>query len=421
MPQRSARAPRVFSFLFAAIALVGAGLLAPACDGGEPPGEDCLGGFITEDGECVGKCKPDKCIADNACVDNACQLKCASHKDCYPDGSQDCVPAKEDDTGTDIAVCQFQPRSAGVGTACPFGIECGNWLSCPDNGTCFASQCGGDAAACVLDSAACEGVENCTYGKCPDGSGCRVNCQVDCKPWLECNTKGEADADAYCTKRDCETDADCIGGYYCGIIRDPHEVCGSSPKKGDNNFCGQTTESCITPGSDGTSRFEGSLCMLRKSCVKRDQDTPCTTDLDCSQIEGQKCVAYAGETRCARTCALDTDCLADHTCDLAAGACVPRFTSWVGSGGGFCEPCLSDEDCGSKGSTWACSELSGGMRGCFDQAFPDTCNTNLDCPKSPSGKAGTCLDEGEGVDPSSSVYKRCYLPINNSDNKTSCW
>ncbi|MBK8252842.1 MAG: hypothetical protein IPK82_09255 [Polyangiaceae bacterium] len=396
-------------------------MVAPACDGGEPV-EDCVGGFITPEGDCVGKCSPDKCVADNTCVANACQLKCDSHKDCFLDGSQDCVTAKEDETDADVTVCQFAARSAGTGTACPFAVECANWLSCPENGTCLANQCGGDPAACVLDSDACGGASGCVIGKCQaDGAPCRVNCQTECTPWLTCETKGEADAEAYCTKRDCAADTDCAGGYYCGIVRDPHEICGSSPKKGDNSFCGQTSEPCITPGTDGTSRFEGSLCMLRKSCLKRDAGTPCTTDLDCSLIDGQACVNFGGETRCAPKCGVDSDCPRDAACDPTLLACVPRFGKWVGAGGGFCEPCKNDEDCGSKGTSWACSELSGGMRACFDQSFPDTCNTDSDCPKSPSGKPGACLDETYGVDSTSSVYKRCYLPINSADSKTTCW
>lgn len=420
-PARRTHASRLVSFVLAALSVASAALLAPACGGTTTPPEECVGGYITDDGVCEGKCEPEKCVTDNTCVENRCVLKCDSHRDCYLDGTQDCAAAVEDDTNAQILTCQFQPRSAGTGIKCPFGWECDPWLTCPDNGTCFSNQCAGNPAACVQDAEFCKDDPNCVVGKCPDGAGCRVNCTVDCKPWLGCQTTGEGDAEAYCTKRDCAADTDCVGGYYCGIIRDPHEVCGSNPPKGDNNFCGQTAEGCLAPGANGTSLFEGSVCMLRRSCLKRDQGVACATDLDCSQIDGQKCVSFAGETRCARGCATNTDCLADATCDLALGACVPKFGKWVGAGGGFCEPCKNDEDCGSAGSSWACSELSGGMRACFDQAFPDTCTTNADCPKSPSGKPGTCLNESVGVDSSSSVYHRCYLPINLNDNKTSCW
>ena len=418
-PARRAPFARLVSHLFAALAVAGVALLAPACDGEAPPGEECVGGVIVN-GVCEGKCEPDKCLPGNTCVGNRCALLCDSHTDCYLDGSQDCLPATEDETDAAITTCQFGPRSAGTGIACPFKVECANWLACPDDGTCFASQCAGDPGACVQDADVCKDDASCVVGKCPDGSGCRVNCAVDCKPWLECQTKGEGDAEAYCTKRDCATDDDCIGGYYCGIIRDPHEVCATDPPKGDNSFCGETTEPCLPPGANGTSLFEGSLCMLRRSCLKRDQSVPCATDLDCSQIEGQKCVAFGGETRCARTCAQNTDCLLDATCDLGLGACVPKFGKWITDGGKFCEPCKNDEDCGGAGTSWTCFDLFGGMGGCFDQSFPDTCTTDADCPKAPGGKAGTCLDEEEGLAPGDSVYHRCYVPINN-DGKSTCW
>lgn len=442
LSQSSGRAPtsRFVSYLFAALSFMSVGMLTPACGDGGTGGEggaggdttsgsggggtgggtggDCVGGVVVN-GVCEGKCTPDKCLADNTCVGNRCMLKCDSHKDCYPDGSQTCAPATEDDTSAAISVCQFTGKSAGQGTSCPFGPECANWLSCPDGGTCFASQCAGDAAACVMDDVACKDVENCIVGKCPDGSGCRVDCAASCTAWLECETKGEADAEAYCTRRDCAADEDCLSGYYCGIVRDPHEICGSSPKKGDNNFCGLTNEACKTPGQDGTSLFEGSLCLLRKSCLKRDQAVACASDLDCSLIAGQTCVAFAGESHCARKCNINSDCLPDTKCE--AGACVPKFGAWVGTGGKFCEPCLSDEDCGANGTTWACTDLSGGMRACFDQSFPDTCTKDTDCPASPSGKPGTCFDGGEGFAPGDSLYQRCYLPINSVTNKTSCW
>lgn len=440
----SGRASRLFSYLLAALAFGGASMFTAACgdsnttgsggDGGSGAeggnggsgGDGCVGGVIV-DGVCEGKCTPDKCLAENTCVGNRCVLKCDSHRDCYPDGSQECASAVEDDTGAAVNVCTFTGKPAGVGTACPFKTECSAWLACPDGGTCFSWQCNGDVNQCALDEAACEGVENCVYGKCTgDGAPCRVGCQTQCAAWLDCETAGEADANAHCVNRDCESDADCLGGYYCGIVRDPHEICGSNPKKGNNNFCGKTNEPCIAVGADGkatdgSSRFEGSICMLRRSCMKRLQDEPCATDLDCSLADGQKCVPYAGETRCTQACAQNSDCTPDHTCDLSLLACVPKFSKWVSDGGGFCEPCVSDEDCGSKGTTWSCLELSGGMRGCFDQAFPNTCNSNADCPLSPGGKPGTCLDEGEGVGPNDSVYKRCYVPINANTNKSSCW
>lgn len=428
---RGAQAPRFFSRLFAAIVVAGAAALASACGGTSGTGGeggstttsgpgDCVGGVIVN-GVCEGKCEASKCLADNVCVGNRCVLKCDSHRDCFADGSQSCVPSKDDETGADVNVCQPSGKPAGIGIVCPVGTECDVWLSCPDNGVCFATQCNGDPAACVADADACKGVDNCLIGKCPDGSGCRVDCAANCKPWLGCNTKGEADADAYCTKRDCMTDDECLGGYYCGVVRDPHEVCGSSPKKGDNSFCGTTSEACISLPEAGTSRFEGSLCMLRKSCLKRGAAAPCTTDLDCSMSDGLACVAFGGESRCAAKCNANNDCALDSTCDPNLHACLPKFGAWKGPPGTFCAPCQTDEDCGGAGTYWGCSDLSNGMKACFDQSFPDTCTSNADCPKSPGGKSGSCLNESFGLSPSDAEYHHCYLPVNLNTNKTSCY
>ncbi|MFO0552904.1 MAG: hypothetical protein U0271_31240 [Polyangiaceae bacterium] len=387
--------------------------------------DDCRGGVIVN-GVCEGKCTPDQCLEGNTCVGNRCVLLCDSQADCFQDGSQSCAAAVEDDTGSNINVCQPSGKSGGIGVPCPSGSECGDWYQCPDGGTCHASDCGGDLTACAADTAACEGVDNCTIGKCPDGSACRTDCGTACYPWLDCQTAGLADADSYCINRDCQSDDDCIDGYFCAIVRDPHEVCDSNPQKGDSQFCGTTSEGCLAVDgtghtTDGSTRFEGSLCMLRQSCMKRGQAAPCATDLDCSRIDAQKCATYAGETRCSRLCANDDDCHPDDTCDTAQGACVPRFSAWVTATGGFCEPCLSDADCGDASSTKACVDISGGARACFDEAFPDTCTTDANCPTAPGGKHGSCLDERFGLAPGDSVYHRCYLPLDVNSNKTECW
>ena len=421
--------------MLAALVVAGSAMLLGACGGSGSGGSggsgggggststdtgDCQGGVIVN-GVCEGKCEASKCLADNVCVGNRCVLKCDSHRDCFADGTQSCLPAKDDETGADVNVCQSSGKPAGLGVPCPVGQECAAWLACPDNGICFSFQCGGDPAACVADADACKGVDNCTIGKCPDASPCRVDCAQNCHPWLSCNGKGEGDADAYCTTFDCKADADCASGYYCGIVRDPHEICGSNPKKGDNGFCGQTSEPCISLPDAASTRFEGSVCMLRNQCLRRGPGAPCASDVDCSYFDSLACVSFGGENRCAPKCGNDADCPKDAACDATLKTCVPRYGAWKGNPPGFCTPCMTDEDCGKNGTHLACADLSGGMHACFDESFPDTCTTNADCPKSPSGKSGTCLNENFGLSPSDANYHRCYLPINLNDNKTSCW
>jgi hypothetical protein len=246
---------------------------------------------------------------------------------------------------------------------------------------------------------------------CPFGTECPESAPA-------CISQGVGDATAYCSIHDCGADADCPTGFYCGITRDPHGVCNSNPPKGDNNQCGMTSEPCIDPAIDPTSIFEGSLCLLRRTCLYRDPCAPCASDIDCSGKPAQKCVSIGGELRCARECGGDGDCLDDETC--SGGTCAPRFGACEGTGL-FCEPCDDDEDCGTAGTSMACAELSGGQRACFDFAFPDTCTTDNDCPMAPSGKRGECLDAGEGLGPGDPLYHRCYLPFDAADNNFGCW
>lgn len=330
--------------------------------GGGAGGQECVGGVYI-DGECVAKCEKDLCVdpVTNTCVDNACVLQCQKHADCAADGTQDCVPAVEDDTNADIMICAPNGKAAGFGQDCPLGDEC-------------------PATA------------------------------------PHCQSTGQGDADAYCTVLDCAADTDCPGGYECTQQRFAGESC-TNDMIGTWDGCGNGGADCVA--ATGTI-VEGTLCLMRSVCTQKTACSPCTTNLDCSSAFGAKdCVDVGGgDMRCADQCADEDDCDLDKDC--VSGHCLPRFGACVGAGG-FCEPCLNDLDCGEPGSSKVCTELSGGMHACFDLAFPDTCDTDADCPESPSGENGTCLDEGEGLTPGDSVYKRCYLPIDAASNKTSCW
>lgn len=431
---------RLAAFTLLSVGALGlAGLIGLGCGPEQVQGE-CIGGVIV-DGKCEGKCTPDKCIDQNTCVKNRCLLLCTSHEQCFEDGRQSCLPAKEDDTDRDVLVCQPGGRPAGMGASC-LGAGCSDWLACPDGGGCSASQCDEQDSACALDQAACEGVDGCTAGKCPDGSECRVGCQADCAPWLDCEGKGPEDVNAYCTLRDCASDDDCLAGFHCGVVRAPHDICGpvcqgdpgvcaGGPKdgqacksdgecqKGNDALCGTTAEPCRTPGQGGESTFEGSVCLLRRSCLMRGPGDVCQSDVDCSRIPDQRCASLGGETRCAQVCEADPDCLPDAACDAEQGACLPRFGAWVGTGG-FCEPCVTDEDCGASGTSVACVSTPDG-RACFDFAYPDECTSDADCPLSPGGLHGACLDEGEQIGPADPRYHRCSLPISQETGQPACW
>src|SRR5262249_166069 len=162
----------------------------------------------------------------------------------------------------------------GFGALCVFGQECDGFSACPNGAPCGPSQCNNNPALCAPDPYACKGVENCLTGRChldgmpgvdfatcervdgkpKDGTQCFGKAEVcggdpscagdpkwakgrclpefystpcsvapqctdaECKP-MTCLTAGPGDADAYCTKHDCKSDADCPGGYTCGITR----------------------------------------------------------------------------------------------------------------------------------------------------------------------------------------------------------
>ncbi len=354
---------------FAALAL----LSWPGC------GTECSGGVLV-DGVCEGRCDPSSCLEGNVCVGNRCMLTCTSHNDCYsPTKGQpsyqacqvqktDTVPAEDDPSaglndGPEAYVCTDIDKAGNIGLFCPFGTECDTSFACPDGTSC------------------------------EQGKGSEGHCTAEeCKP-LDCISKGEADAEAYCTTVDCKADADCGPGYYCGIQRRATKICGTD--KG-------TEEPCVDPADftkNGATYQEGPGSLLQNVCLKREPCAPCADIYDCSLSPDMACVNIAGYQACAKTCAADVDCPDDYTC--TGGFCIPRTQSCKPPAtDNYCFNCLSDLDCGPPGpdSTVVCADLSSGMKGCFDPAVLDLdCATDTDCPASPSGKFGECLDEDEGL------------------------
>jgi hypothetical protein len=398
--------------------LAGAGPMGCGSSSGGATTPFCEGGFVRPvpgktQGTCEGLCKPSLCAnPGNVCVDNYCELQCTSHLDC--DEGQDCAPAKEDGTGTAITTCQANGKSS-VGTKCPFGTECASLLTCPDGSNCDYTQCGG--GTCTLDPVACDGVTGCTAGKCADKSACTVQgcAQSDCKP-LTCLTTGSGDADAYCTLLDCQSDANCPGGYWCDTVSDPHQICGQPAP--DPKLCGTTKEGCVTlsqNAANGTTYSKGQYCTERKECRLRSQCDPCATDLDCSIVAGRHC----SSGNCLYDCKTDSDC--DNGFQCTAGECAPRFGSCAGAvgTGKFCDPCRNQDDC-AKG--YICEELTnGGLRTCLISAGTMDCTVDSDCPKSPSGLYGACLGAAEESSPGDGVYQTCFAPFIAAADGYACW
>jgi hypothetical protein len=379
----------------------------------------CAGGFIrptpgTAQGVCEGLCAPSKCAnPGNVCVDNRCELECAGILDCQ--GGQDCVAAKTDGaSGTAVTICQTSSKAA-IGARCPFGNECAAQKACPDGSNCDYTQCGG--TTCSPDPVACDGVTGCTTGKCSDGSACVVpGCaQTACKP-LVCVSNGSGDADAYCSLQDCQTDANCPGGYWCEVVSDPHQICGKP--KPNTTTCGTTTDPCVDPSmnaANGTTYSQGQFCTERNECRIRRQCDPCATDVDCSLTPSQHCVAGS----CALDCGSDADCLSGYQC--TSGECVPRYGSCAApkGTGTFCETCRNQDDCATG---FHCDALlPGGLRTCLISAGTKNCTADSMCPKSPSGLFGACLGAAEESQPGDGVYQTCFAPFDAAGGAYQCW
>ncbi|APR85189.1 Secreted trypsin-like serine protease [Minicystis rosea] len=409
----------------AALAIVAvAGLVGTTSSVGCGSDEFCVGGFVREapngdnPGVCEGKCSASACGASNVCVDNHCALTCTSHLDCNP-LTQDCAPAKEDDSKKDVATCQSTGKGT-IGIKCPFGIECKRTYICPDGQACDPKAATNPCAAADCKVAA-PGAYACPDGKAcdPDCTGSDCACAADQCKELTCRTSGVGDTDAFCTMKDCHDDGECPGGFYCAKIRDPHEICGTD--KGNSDFCGTTTEPCVDPAQNattGATYTEGTFCAVRNECRPRKQCAPCETDLDCSLNAGQHCTTMPkdGTKSCTRDCTTDADCEGSFTC--TNGACIPRFGTCVG-GGNYCEPCRNDLDCTGNN---ACVSYGGSERMCIDVSASQACTSDNDCPTGPDGRHMLCGDEDLGLATNDPRYHKCVIPpLNEGAGRVSCW
>lgn len=422
---------RAVALGFSTVGLVVVVSLAASCgdsDGGSDGttgagdgGIICNGGVLDAAGNCVAKCDPALCLPNNICVNNQCSLQCTAHAEC-PAG-YDCIPSLqdgiEDPAAAQVNVCRLVPKTGFAGTPCPFGTECGDKLVCPSGESCGASLCGGQA--CTPHPEFCPADQpDCTIGLCPDAATlCFVPpCAAEeCRP-MRCTGIGEGDGDAICVYDHCKEDADCPGGFYCGIARDPHNICNTS--KG-------AEQPCVDPSTftaAGQTFQEGPISLLKNSCLPRPMCAPCASDLDCPGASQVCRDLGGGDMRCTETCYEgNTSCRPDFACDTTAQLCLPETGSCIG-GGGFCEPCLNDLDCAGGGPTMVCRTdiLLDGQKACLDSALPTECTVDTECPEAPSGLQGECLDEAEFVSPGNSAYHKCFFPyLPTPPGLYTCW
>ena len=472
---------RLLSFSLLALAAL-IGIAGPvACGSDETDGDTSDGtgggacGGIEIDGVCEAKCTAEACLAGldagastNTCVGNLCALNCIAHTDCfnfnnglgfpapgqgYLQHTQDCTAAVADDSNVEVQVCKSNAKARGFGYACPFGNECKDahgLHACPNGAPCDppngppscapidANQDGTVDNICQKDLAACRGVADCAVGRCAvDLAPCSLTPQCEpneCQP-MTCLGAGAGDADAYCTRYDCQADTDCPGGFFCGAVRVAADICGVEGKGPSSiTLCGEDTGApCVAPadfGKDGATYFEGPLCLMRNACLKREPCAACTTNVDCSAVPDQRCARNQdGSTACGKICNPvngDKDCEPNYRCDPGGlvvgesgfGACVHRFGACKGAGN-FCEPCLDDRDCNGA----ICFSATGNELACLAIPLEASCpgGVNSDCPQSPSGAFGECLNEGENYTSADAAYEKCFLPIDSGTGKSGCW
>jgi hypothetical protein len=123
-----------------------------------------------------------------------------------------------------------------------------------------------------------------------------------------------------------------------------------------------------------------------------------------------------GATFCASDCSTDGDCANGFQC--TSGECVPRAGSCTGTKT-FCEPCHVDTECAA--GLYCSRESSGLERICVSPIGTIDCTTDADCPTSPSGLHGKCMDATTESQPGDGVYHTCWLPFFQSIDRFQCW
>ncbi len=248
-------------------------------------------GTYTAPADAAPSCDPAKCAEGNECIDDQGVIECR-------------------------LTCESQRGATG----------------CPSNYTCVttevASFCKKDKLEVTVRAgqygAACSSLEGKEAAECDQEQG------------FYCQYSDRNDPNAFCTQYDCESDADCTGGYFCSSANDVPE------KAKKARTIGATHK----------------VCMPRAYCA------PCAVDLDCAPAnDGTRQVCSsdaAGAGFCTKACLKDTNCNDEAKCvdDGEHGkVCSPIAGVCVGDGD-LCSPCRADDDCAKGGGACVKSRYS---------------------------------------------------------------
>jgi len=231
-------------------------LCVNACDASTP----CLSGCCSSSasgtcqlGNVQGACGAAGSICQS-CVGNANGSACLSSGACGCTKASDCPAGHACDTsqGKCTTACNSNQQcnggccSASVGGTCQTGTinaACGSsgvCASCPGNTDCTTYACNGTSCVPSYTQAACNDINNCTYGDHCDGAGRCIGTVYSCPGTTDCKTvscvgDGTCRTDPQPAGTSCGLGGDCCTGG-------PEECDGAGVCK--TNFCCNTFKCC---------------------------------------------------------------------------------------------------------------------------------------------------------------------------------
>lgn len=343
-------------------------LAAAACQvlvSSEPPAFTCTGNgasacpegqrCATKTGQCKTACNAQTCAAQGLTCDEGTQA--CSGTTPIADAQTD-TPSVPDDTGVPDADVGYQVCTTGTG--CSSGIcadsrllgtdvgarfctkLCCKSTDCAPSETCYAGGTGGKyctprkllqlapagGAALKGGGAACQGGGECASGRCAN-SRCVDTCCInaDCTNGTSCRLM--------------KPEVTLPNAWYCGVVPagatgSPGDTCSQGDSKCKSNLCeGSPPGSCLGYCSrDSQCEAIGdNYCTLYKLDRTEDRFPFCvqTTFGDgpgVSCTNDAQCASSLCETKCARICQVDADCLAGQSCKpRASGTPLTRCVS----------------------------------------------------------------------------------------------
>ena len=255
-------------------ALVGALAMVGAFGGCGPSAGTC-----SADGHSVlspdGSSTLQSCTADQACAVEGASAGCAT---CDP---TQCLPKNDCIKGYALKADAIAGDTSKEATTCR--LKCSVPTDCPFNYHCIASDSG--QGYCAKDRPAGNGADYkpTTTGvrpqaprrgamPCRPDEGLRHEQACDTRRTSGATARRPTDANAFCTQYQCDDDADCPGGWWCGTIND-------SPERHDDE-------------AQRLGHDDDDVCLPRAYDLKPGSYcAPCKSDDDCPTNDARRSTA----------------------------------------------------------------------------------------------------------------------------------